>query len=159
MWRCHWTPRIWFPVNVFIVTQGLTRLLCKIYKASKYGWPWILPFKVKSNGAVGLTYDFLLVSNSNYMSNSYRLGVIATRTFFSYLLSLVPNFGPPTPTLTPGRFFSKSNRFFLGHREGSHQKWSWLVKYFLRYLVHRHTHRHTGKHDKCKLRNPGVGRV
>ncbi len=49
--------------------------------------------KVKSNGAVGLpTYDFLLVSNSNYMSISQRLGVIATRKIFSYLLSLGPNF-------------------------------------------------------------------
>ncbi len=35
--------------------------------------------KVKSNGAVGLPInDFLLVSNSNYMSNSHRLGVIAS---------------------------------------------------------------------------------
>ncbi len=35
--------------------------------------------KVKSNGAVRFPiYDFLLVSNSNYMSNSHRLGVIAT---------------------------------------------------------------------------------
>ncbi len=37
--------------------------------------------KVKSNGAVGLPiYEFLLVSNSNYMymSNWHRLGVIAT---------------------------------------------------------------------------------
>ncbi len=35
--------------------------------------------KVKSNGVVGLPiYDFLLASNSNYMSNSHRLGVIAT---------------------------------------------------------------------------------
>ncbi len=52
--------------------------------------------KVKSNGAVGLPiYDFLLVSNSNYMSNSHRLGVIVTRKFFSYLLSLGPNFDPP----------------------------------------------------------------
>ncbi len=49
--------------------------------------------KVKSNGAVGLPiYDFLLVSNSNYMSNSHRLGVIATLKKFSYLLSLGPNF-------------------------------------------------------------------
>ena len=63
--------------------------------------------KVKSNGAVGFPiYDFLLVSNSNQMSISHRLGVIAPRQFFSYLLSLGPNFGPPTPTLTPGRFLA-----------------------------------------------------
>ncbi len=51
--------------------------------------------KVKSNGPVRLPiYDFLLpvVSNSNYMSNYHRLGVIATRKFLSYLLSLGPNF-------------------------------------------------------------------
>ena len=37
--------------------------------------------KVKSNGAGGHHipgYDSLLVSNSNYMSDSHRLGVIAT---------------------------------------------------------------------------------
>ena len=45
--------------------------------------------KVKFNGAVRLPiYDFLLVSNNNYMSNSHHLGVIATRKIFSYLLSL-----------------------------------------------------------------------
>ncbi len=49
-----------------------------------------LEFGLKFNGAVGLPiYDFLLVSNSNYMSNmsnSHRLGVIATGKCFSYLL-------------------------------------------------------------------------
>ncbi len=46
--------------------------------------------KVKSNGAVGLTiYDFLLVPNSNYMSNSHHLGVIASRNF-SAISSLCP---------------------------------------------------------------------
>ncbi len=73
--------------------------------------------KVKSNGAGRLPkYDFLLVSNSDYMSNSNRLGVIATLKKFYYLLPLGPNFDhpPPRPTLTPGRFFSKSDHFFLG---------------------------------------------
>ncbi len=71
--------------------------------------------KVKSNGAGGLPiYDFLSVSNSKYMSNSQRLGVIATRKFFSYLLSSGPNFGPPKPTLALCQFLSKSNRFLLG---------------------------------------------
>ena len=38
-----------------------------------------ISLKVKSNGTFGLPiYDFLLVSNSNYLSNSRRLGVIAT---------------------------------------------------------------------------------
>ena len=62
--------------------------------------------EVKFNAAVGLPiYDSLLVSNSNYMSNSHRLGVTAIRNFFfifSYLLSLGPNFDPSTPSLTPG---------------------------------------------------------
>ena len=75
--------------------------------------------KVKSNGAGGLPiYDFLLVSNSNYMYNLYRLGVIATQNFFSYLLSLGPNFDHhhPTPTLTLGRFLLKSNHFIPGSK-------------------------------------------
>ena len=44
---------------------------------------------VKSDGAVRLDiYDFLLASNSNYMSNWHRLGVIATqKKMFSYVLS------------------------------------------------------------------------
>ncbi len=75
---------------------------------------------VKFNGAVGLPiYDFLLVSNINPMCKSHRLGVIVTGIFFSYLLLLGPNFDtpPPTPTLTPGRFFfSKSNHFILGSK-------------------------------------------
>ncbi len=71
--------------------------------------------KVKSNGAIRLPiYDFPLVSNSNYMSNSHRLEVIATRKIFSYLLSLGPNFASIRPTLTPGRFFSKWNHLILG---------------------------------------------
>ncbi len=41
--------------------------------------------KAKTNGAVGLPiYDFLLVSNSNYMSNSHRLGVIAARKISNF---------------------------------------------------------------------------
>ena len=64
--------------------------------------------KVKSNGAgVHPIYDFLLLSNSNYMSNSHRLGGIATRKKFSYLLPLGPNFVIISS---------------LGHREGSNQK-------------------------------------
>ena len=43
--------------------------------------------KVKSNGDTGLPmYDFLLVSNSNYMFTPHGLGVTATQKFFSYLL-------------------------------------------------------------------------
>ncbi len=73
--------------------------------------------KVKSNGVVWLPiYDFLLVSNSNYMSNLHRLGVDShSKKSFINLLSLGPNFDPtPTPTLTPGRFFSKLNGFLPG---------------------------------------------
>ena len=63
--------------------------------------------KVKFNGAVGVSiYDFLLVSNSNYMSTSHRLTLIGTSTFFFYLLSLDPNFGPTTPTLIHCAFLS-----------------------------------------------------
>ncbi len=31
----------------------------------------------------------------------------------------------------------------LGERQGSHRKWIWLAKYFLRHLVNRHTERNT----------------
>ncbi len=63
--------------------------------------------QVKFKGAVGLPiYDFLLVSKSNYMSNSHRLGVIATRKYFSFLLSLGPNFDThPQTHPSPGTVF------------------------------------------------------
>ena len=81
--------------------------------------------KVKSNGEVGLPkYDFLLVSNSNYMSKARHLGVTATRKFFSYLLSLEPNFDPPHPPLPWGDFFSKSIGFLSGSEGRLHQKLS-----------------------------------
>ncbi len=68
-----------------------------------------MSLKVKSNGSVGLLmYDFLLVSDNNYMSICNRL---ATRTIFSYLLTLEPNFGSPHPPLP---FISKSNGFIPG---------------------------------------------
>ncbi len=71
--------------------------------------------KVECNGAFGLPiYDFLLVSNSNYMSNSHCLAVIATQKVFSYFLSLGPNFDPPTPTLPRADFFSRLNGFLPG---------------------------------------------
>ncbi len=42
------------------------------------------------------------------MSNSHRLGVIATRNIFSYLLSLGPNFDPlPQAHPYPGAIFFK----------------------------------------------------
>ena len=44
--------------------------------------------KVKSNGAVGLPmYDFLLLSNSNGMCISHRLGVIATQKLIFFPIS------------------------------------------------------------------------
>ncbi len=84
--------------------------------------------KVKSSGAFRLAiYDFILVSNSNYMSVCHRLEVLDTQKLFSYLLSLGPNFEPPTPTLTPGGFFSKSNHFFPGRRKAATKnKTNWL---------------------------------
>ncbi len=80
--------------------------------------------KVKSNDAVRLPiYNFLLSSNSKHMPNSYRLGVIATRKIFHYLLSLDPNFATPPPS-RPSlsvRFFPKSISSLV-QREGLHQK-------------------------------------
>ncbi len=82
--------------------------------------------KVKSNGAIPLAiYDFLLVSNSNYMSNSHRLGV--TRQKFSYLLNSTPP--PPTHThthalLPRADFFQNRVVSRRGHREAFRKKWS-----------------------------------
>ncbi len=76
---------------------GLTRLLCKIYPVGLQNlgdleFDLSRSLKVNSNGAVGLPiYDFLLLSNSNYM---YVYNSITPfRTYsqsknFSYLLSL-----------------------------------------------------------------------
>ena len=50
---------------------GLTRLLCELQGQNLVDLEFDLlrSLRVKSNGAVGLSiYDFLLVSNSNYMS-------------------------------------------------------------------------------------------
>ncbi len=72
--------------------------------------------KVKSNGAARLPiYDFPLVANSNHMSispfrscSNWKIVLLTCD-----LLSLGQNFGPLMRTLTPGRFVSKSNHFFL----------------------------------------------
>ncbi len=102
------------------------------YRAWKYGWPrW--PFKVKSNGVGIPIYDFLSVSNSNHMSIS---------PFGCYRhLKILPlscqNFGPPRPTLTPGRFFSQS-RHSSCQDEGSPPRVVQSVKNFLRNFVSTH---------------------
>ena len=65
-----------------IVTYGLTRLFMRdinLQNMSDLKFDLSRSLNVKSNGAFGLPmYVFLLVSNSNYMSKSPRLGVIAT---------------------------------------------------------------------------------
>ena len=60
---------------------------------------------------------------------------------------LVWYFDPPPPTHTHppspcGDFSQNLITSSMDPREGSHIKWSWLVKYFLRYLVDRHTDTH-----------------
>ena len=86
---------------------------------------------------------------SNNMSISNRLVVIATRKIFSYLLSLWPNFDRPPPPLTPGNFSQNLIVSSLGYMEGSHENWSWLVKYLLRYFVTgTYTVRYTEKHKQ-----------
>ena len=59
----------------------------------------------RSNPMVHLDSPYMVSYQRLIVTTSHRLGVITTRNFFSYLLSLGPNFGPPAPTLTPGRFF------------------------------------------------------
>ncbi len=52
--------------------------------------------KVKSDSEVGLLiFDFLSVSNSNYISISYPLAVIAVQKFFSFVSPLDQNSDPP----------------------------------------------------------------
>ena len=54
--------------------------------------------KVKCNGAVRLSiFDFLLLSNSNYMSNSHRLAVTLEKIFLSLIIraKFRPNFKIP----------------------------------------------------------------
>ncbi len=128
------------------------------YKALKSEWPWLWPFKsfkVKSNGAVGLSvYEFLLVSNSNHMSISHRFNKrrYIHLKIFSLFLIIGPKFCPtpypPGPPLSQGNISENQITSSLGHREGSHQKWSWLVKYFLSYVVNRRTD--TGRTDGHK---------
>ncbi len=56
--------------------------------------------------------------------------------------------------LSRGDFFQNRITSSLGPREASHQKWSWLVIYFLSYVVNRQTHgwtdRQTDTQSDCK---------
>ena len=60
---------------------------------------------------------------------------------FPYLLSLGQNFGPNTPTLTPGQFFFQNRMVFsLGHRESFHPKNKFdRFSIFFRFLANGHT--------------------
>ncbi len=49
-------------------------------------------------------YGFLLMYNSNRMSTPHCLVAIVAQKFSPISYHLDQNFGPPTPTLTPGRF-------------------------------------------------------
>ena len=139
------------------VTYGLTWLL---YERQGFEfwvnmtWPF-RSFKVKSNGAVGLSiYGFLLMANSNLMSISARLGDICTVKRFPYLLSL-PS---PRPTLTPRRRFSKSNHFIpVRGKAPTKYEVEWLNTFWgilLRH-THRRTDRHTHTHRKRLEGTPG----
>ncbi len=101
-----------------------------------------MSLQVQSNGAIGVpTYDFLLMYNNNHMAA--RKNVLS--------LIITPNFWTPIPTLTQGRFFSKSNDFNPGS-EGSlpprTKSGGWIL---FQIFVHRqksistHTHPHGKK--------------
>ena len=85
--------------------------------------------------------------NSNHMSISYRLPVIATQFFFSYLLSL-KNFKTPLPHPYPGQddFSQNQITLSLGQKEGSHQKTEFIAYILFEifcYQTDRHCNRQT----------------
>ncbi len=97
------------------------------------------------------------------MSKSRHLGVIVTATQknFSYLLIHViirAKFRPPTPTLAPGRFLSKSNGF-LPWSEGGRAATKNEVDRFNIFLdillTDTQTHMDRQK-DKRQVRNPAM---
>ena len=92
MLKCHWMSHIYGFLSMFngfllicnrIVTYiGPNMAPLRGVRLQNLGdleFDFSRSLKVKSNGAVGLPmYDFLLVSNSNNVSKSHRLGVRAT---------------------------------------------------------------------------------
>ena len=90
------TTNIWPLLGAFKRHEG-------IQNQSDFNSGLLTSFNVKYNGAFGrFMCGFLLVSNSNHMSNSHRLLVTVARNFFSYLLSLGQNFGASTSPLSLG---------------------------------------------------------
>ncbi len=119
------------------VTYGLTRLLydIRLWNLSDLEFDLSVSLKVKSNSAVGFSiYDFLLVFHSNHMPIYHRVALIGTWKF-TLLFYHWAKISDPQPQPNPGVILLKSNHFSLCHREVSHQKWSWLVKYFWDNLV------------------------
>ena len=77
---------------------------------------------------------------------------MATGNFFSSIPYHLGNILAPQAQPYPGAFcFQNLIISSLCHREGSQQKWSWLVKCFLRQFVHRHT-----QTDKRKVRKSAM---
>ncbi len=97
---------------------------------------------VKSIGVVGLQCTFLLVSNSNHMSIIY----LTVKCYIYFTISsisfpwakLLP---PPPNTHTYTHPYHNITTSPLRPREGYHQKWIGLMKYFL--LTGRNTHKYT----------------
>ena len=79
--------------------------------------------KVKSNGAVTLPiYDILLVSNSNFLPNSHRLGVMATQKKFLLSLIIRAKFRPTHTHPYPRATFFKIEWFAPGSQGRLPQK-------------------------------------
>ncbi len=100
--------------------------------------------KVKSNGAFRRPiYDFLLVSNSNYLSSfrSYNHSKY-------FLLSLIirPKFWTAKLTLTPSQFFSKPNPFFPGSKGRLPSKMK-SIGWMLGIFGNRRTYAHGRTHE------------
>ncbi len=128
-----------------------------MYKPSKFEWSWFWPFRVTHDQIEWCSWtphnDFLLVATSNHMSMTNRLAAIAPRKTFSISDHWTKISDPslqPTPATqahphTSAGFSQNLIVPSLCQREGSHQKWDWLVEYFLGYSLHRHKQKHGNK--------------
>ncbi len=143
IWWFHCNLHIWFQLVFSHDVESNCAPLgdIRLQNLSDLGFDLSWSVKGKCNGVVRL---HVRVPISIWLvTTCLSLSVICYRHFkkFNIHLSLITRlkFRSPPHTggipLPRGNFFSQSNLIisFLGQKEPSHQKWSWLVQYFLRY--------------------------